>query len=81
MMGDAVVPLMLSLRGSTDWTGEVVACHREHVRCLQQNNLDPAAPRNFGLSAARGHFVAFLDQHDLWHPQELETLSVSRYPG
>ncbi|NYT38025.1 glycosyltransferase family 2 protein [Allopusillimonas soli] len=39
---------------------------------LEHNNGAPAAPRNIGVSLARGEFVALLDADDLWHPRKLE---------
>jgi glycosyltransferase involved in cell wall biosynthesis len=57
--------------GSTDGTAATVAAYGDQVRYLRQPNKGPAAARNFGLEAARGEFIAFLDQDDLWHPEKL----------
>ena len=57
--------------GSTDGTAAVVAAFGEEVCYLRQANQGPAAARNLGLQTARGQFVAFLDQDDLWHPEKL----------
>jgi glycosyltransferase involved in cell wall biosynthesis len=57
--------------GSSDGTAAVVAGYGENIRHLVQSNAGPAAARNLGLGAARGEFVAFLDQDDCWHPEKL----------
>ncbi len=58
--------------GSTDATQEAVRRFGDRVRYLRQSNQGGAAARNQGISAARGDWVAFLDQDDLWLPEKLE---------
>jgi len=58
--------------GSTDQTGRVIAAFGDRIRSFWQSNQGPATTRNFGLDAATGDFIAFLDADDLWHPEKLE---------
>jgi glycosyltransferase involved in cell wall biosynthesis len=63
--------LIVADDGSKDGTAHQVASYGSRVRYVRQPNAGPAAARNLGLSVARGEFVAFLDQDDLWHPEKL----------
>lgn len=63
--------------GSTDGSPALVenyASNDSRIRLLrlERNAGRPAVPRNVGVRAARGQYVAFLDADDLWHPQKLE---------
>lgn len=56
--------------GSVDDSG-VIAQSFPEVRYINQANQGVAAARNNGIEAARGEFLAFLDQDDLWTPEKL----------
>ncbi len=45
---------------------------RVRLERMERNSGGPAAPRNFGISLARGRWTAFLDSDDAWHPRKLE---------
>ena len=62
---------------SQDSTRDIVAALSERdprirLLALQKNHGCPAAPRNYGVRAARGEWIALLDSDDVWHPQKLE---------
>ncbi len=60
--------------GSTDGTREYLATlddSRVNV-LLSERCGSPGRMRNLGLKEARGFYVAFLDDDDLWMPQKLE---------
>ena len=65
------IEIIVADDGSTDGTAAVAATYGSQVHYVWQPNKGPAAARNLGLDAARGDFVAFLDQDDLWHPDKL----------
>jgi teichuronic acid biosynthesis glycosyltransferase TuaG len=39
---------------------------------LRNNMGAPAGPRNIGVTASHGRYIALLDADDLWHPQKLD---------
>jgi glycosyltransferase involved in cell wall biosynthesis len=52
--------------GSTDTSSEVVHRFGDAVNYHRRENGGPAAACNTGLALARGEFIAFLEQDDLW---------------
>ncbi len=61
---------------STDDTAEIVErfCaedSRVSLIRLPRNYGAPAGPRNVGVRAAKGEWIAFIDADDIWHPKKL----------
>lgn len=59
--------------GSTDSSVSVVRSSEIPARVLRCEAGNAAVARNLGIKEASGDFVAFLDAHDLWHPEHLAT--------
>lgn len=57
--------------GSDDGTASEIRRQFPEVRVFSQSNGGPARARNHGIRVARGRYVAFLDDDDLWEPQKL----------
>lgn len=57
--------------GSTDDGADRVKDQYPHVQLIRQINAGQAAARNRGIKAAKGKYIAFLDQDDEWLPEKL----------
>lgn len=61
--------------GSTDSSGEIAkkyaAGYPEVIRVIHQANSGTGAARNTAIAAARGDYIAMLDQDDIWKPLHL----------
>lgn len=65
--------LILINDGSIDKSHDLISIYDDpRIIYLQQNNKGVAFARNYGLSLAKGEFVAFLDSDDLWSNTKLE---------
>lgn len=60
--------------GSPDDTAKVLKRYPSfgRIKYIEQDNAGQAAARNRGLAEARGKFVAFLDDDDLWPADKLQ---------
>jgi glycosyltransferase involved in cell wall biosynthesis len=63
--------------GSTDDTADRVqalASEDPRIELIRQENRGTAGARNTGIARARGRYVSFLDNDDLWMPNYLEQM-------
>lgn len=69
--------------GSTDDTAEVVRGIADpRVRYFNQGKRERSAARNLGLAEAKGAFIGFLDDDDVWLPDLVQaSLAVFRESG
>jgi glycosyltransferase involved in cell wall biosynthesis len=58
---------------STDGTGNIACSYGNRIIYLRSETQVPLGKaRNLALRSARGVYVAFLDQDDIWLPEKLE---------
>jgi len=57
--------------GSTDDTEELLKPYMDRIIYIKTGNSGVSSARNTGIMNARGTYVAFLDQDDLFHPERL----------
>ena len=62
--------------GSIDDTPRVTEAFQDKIIYLRQPNAGPGSARNRGILAARGQWIALLDDDDEWLPEHLERQCV-----
>ena len=71
--------------GSTDSSSAILdayAAKDARIRVIHRKNGGGSASRNTGLNAAKGRYIAFMDNDDLYHPDCLKLLlsGFQKYP-
>jgi len=66
--------ILLINDGSTDNSYEVIKPYLSDTRIIyiEQQNSGVASARNAAISVAKGQYIGFLDQDDLWHKNKLK---------
>lgn len=69
--------------GSTDGTRDILRAFEPDVRVLEKSNEGVSAARNDAVRIARGDYLAFVDQDDIWEPDliERQVRRLSASPG
>jgi glycosyltransferase involved in cell wall biosynthesis len=58
--------------GSKDGTGKAIYAYNGRIIFLESKVPGASAQRNIGISHAKGDYMAFLDDDDIWHPEKLK---------
>jgi len=68
--------------GSQEDILRVLSPVSQKITYIRQDNAGPSAARNRGIRAARGEFIAFIDDDDIWHPEKIEAQMrmMKQYP-
>ena len=76
---EADLELIVVDDGSRDDTVGVVQGYRSdpRLKLIEQANQGTAAARNTGIAAARGEYIAVLDNDDLWMPDYLAQAGIA----
>jgi glycosyltransferase involved in cell wall biosynthesis len=74
VINQSITPLEIIVvnDGSTDNTAEVIKSFGEKVKYIFKENQGLPAARNTGIIEARGNYITFLDQDDLYFEDSLE---------
>lgn len=59
--------------GSTDGSSALLDRYSQRIRVVRQGNAGQSMARNVGVSHAKGCYIAFLDQDDIWYPSKLSS--------
>ena len=66
------IEVVLVNDGSHEDISEIIKKYSSKIIYLTQENKGPAAARNYGMSVAKGEYIAFEDSDDVWLPTKLE---------